>query len=160
MNFVLFLTIFCLAITSQSTKTMKQELKGSEHLSKSVFDRDSDWEKLFILFSFKKSLPTGLITCLLPDLSQYESRNVLKMARRACRHGGTFIEKYLRKTKYLFFTDPHYITLRISGLLQNPMVSTYCLTLLREAARHYKKIRGWVILLLIYFWTDHEVERN
>lgn len=35
MNFILFLTIFCLAITSQSTKTMKQELKGSGHLSKS-----------------------------------------------------------------------------------------------------------------------------
>ena len=38
MKFVLFLTIFCLTIASQSTKTLKQELKGSGQLSNPVLE--------------------------------------------------------------------------------------------------------------------------
>ena len=49
-----------------------------------------NFSKLTFFILYFLFLPTGLSTCLLPDMSRFESRNVLNMARRACRHGGTF----------------------------------------------------------------------
>ena len=68
-----------------------------------------------------------------PTLARYESRNVLDLARQACRHGGIIFF-------WLLSLSSICECLKL-GLLQNPMVSTYCIAMLREAAQHYNKLR-------------------